>query len=232
MESKEEPKPEPKPEEKKVEPEAKEEIKKKEPKKKEKKPVKKVEEIPEVSQLDMRVGKIVKIQKHPDSVKLYIEEVDVGNGEIRKVASGLQEFVPIEQLENCFVVMLCNLKEKKLAGYPSHGMVLCASSADGKVIEPLVPPEGSAIGDPVIAEGFERKPAPDINLSKKNNPWNKVQPQLTTGPDLIATYNGKQLKTEKGPVKSKTLVAAHISQTNCAYLLFFPLPIKLSLLEL
>ncbi len=213
MEGKTEPAPEVKAEEKKeeVKAEVKEEIKKKEAKKHEKKPVKKVEEIPDIAQLDIRVGKMAKIQKHPDSTKLYIEEVDLGNGEIRKVASGLQEFVPIEQLENKLVVILCNLKEKKVGGYPSYGMVLCASSADGKACEPLIPPADSVPGDRVFAEGFEMKPCPDINLSKKNNPWTKAQPQLTTGPDQVVNYQGKALKTAKGVIKSKTLVAAHIS---------------------
>jgi aminoacyl tRNA synthase complex-interacting multifunctional protein 1 len=39
--------------------------------------------------MDIRVGKIVKVWKHPESEKLYCEEVDMGNGEIRKIASGL-----------------------------------------------------------------------------------------------------------------------------------------------
>ena len=210
---KEEPKPEVKPEEPKpeVKTEVKEEIKKKEAKKQEKKPVAKKEEVPDMAQLDIRVGKLVKIQKHPESTKLYIEEVDMGKGEIRKVASGLQEHVPIEQLENKYVVMMCNLKERKLAGYPSYGMVLCASTADDKVIEPLVAPEGSEAGDQVFADGFDRKPVPDINLSKKNNPWTKVQPELTTGADFVVNYRGKALKTAKGVIKSKTVVGGRIS---------------------
>ena len=41
------------------------------------------------------------------------------------------------------VVVLCNLKPKKLADYMSHGMVLCAETPDKSHIELLVPPEGS-----------------------------------------------------------------------------------------
>ena len=50
----------------------------------------------DVGLLDIRVGKIIKIWKHPDSKALYLENVDMGNGEIRNIASGLQEFVPME----------------------------------------------------------------------------------------------------------------------------------------
>lgn len=32
---------------------------------------------------DLRVGTIVSAKKHPESEKLYIEEIDMGNGEVR-----------------------------------------------------------------------------------------------------------------------------------------------------
>lgn len=72
------------------------------------------------------------------------------------------------------VVVLCNLKVKKLADYPSHGMVLCAQPTDGSVVEFLTPPEGSVAGDLVTFEGFERKPIPELN--PKKNPWDNVKP--------------------------------------------------------
>lgn len=98
---------------------------------------KKAEEpsIPDISQMDIRVGKIVKVWKHPESTKLYCEEVDIGNGEIRKIASGLQEFVPLEAMDGALCVVLCNLKAKKLAGYESHGMVLCGETETKSVVE-------------------------------------------------------------------------------------------------
>jgi aminoacyl tRNA synthase complex-interacting multifunctional protein 1 len=39
--------------------------------------------------MDIRVGKIVEVWKHPDSTKLYCEKIDIGNGVIRQIASGL-----------------------------------------------------------------------------------------------------------------------------------------------
>jgi len=65
----------------------------------------------------------VKIAENPESNKMYNEEIDIGNGEIRKIASGLKNKIPISDLENSLVVVLCNLKSKNLCGYPSHGMV-------------------------------------------------------------------------------------------------------------
>jgi tRNA-binding EMAP/Myf-like protein len=41
------------------------------------------------------------------------------------------------------VVVLCNLKAKKLAGYESHGMVLCGETVSKDVVELIDPPQGS-----------------------------------------------------------------------------------------
>lgn len=46
--------------------------------------------------MDIRVGKIIEVTKNPNSEKLYNERVDIGNGEIRNIASGLQKLIPIE----------------------------------------------------------------------------------------------------------------------------------------
>ncbi len=48
--------------------------------------------------MDIRVGRIIEVWKNPASEKLYNEKVDIGNGEIRSIASGLQKLVPIEQM--------------------------------------------------------------------------------------------------------------------------------------
>ncbi len=39
--------------------------------------------------MDIRVGRIVEVWKNPNSDKLYNEKIDIGNGEIRGIASGL-----------------------------------------------------------------------------------------------------------------------------------------------
>jgi tRNA-binding EMAP/Myf-like protein len=42
------------------------------------------------SKCDLRVGKIVECEKHPDSDKLWIEKIDLGEGSLRTIGSGLQ----------------------------------------------------------------------------------------------------------------------------------------------
>lgn len=44
------------------------------------------------------MGRIVSCEVNPASDKLYNEKIDIGNGEIRSIASGLQKFVKIEDM--------------------------------------------------------------------------------------------------------------------------------------
>ena len=65
-----------------------------------KEPAAEVEEVPPFALLDVRVGKIVKAWAHPESEKLWCEQVDVGEkdeeGNVvpREIASGLRAYYP------------------------------------------------------------------------------------------------------------------------------------------
>lgn len=128
---------------------------------------------PQPSQIDLRVGKIVSIEKHPDADSLYLEKVDFGEADgPRQVLSGLVKFVPIEEMQDRWVVGICNLKPQAMRGIKSYAMLLCASSksveGEEKGVEPVAPPEGSAPGDRVWVEGYEgREPDEQLNPKKK-----------------------------------------------------------------
>lgn len=80
------------------------------------------------TRLDIRVGKIVEVSKHPDADSLYIEKIDLGEASgPRTIVSGLVNYVPLEEMKDRMVVILANLKAANLRGVQSHGMVLCAS---------------------------------------------------------------------------------------------------------
>jgi methionine--tRNA ligase beta chain len=163
--------------------------------------------------MDFRVGKIVNVVPNPNSENLYNEEIDIGNGEIRKIASGLQKHIPIDQVKDAMVVCILNLKPRKLADYMSAGMVLCAQPADGSKIEFLQPPAGSQPGDLVTFEGYERKPVEQLPASKPNKPnaWDNIAPGLITDGNLNGCFkdpeSGKLLPftTPKGVCKSSTV---------------------------
>lgn len=70
---------------------------------------------------------------HEDAERLYCEEIDVGEDAPRQIASGLREHVSLEEMQGSLVLVVCNLRPAKLAGFVSNGMVLAAKGSDGKV---------------------------------------------------------------------------------------------------
>ncbi|XP_041980399.1 tyrosine--tRNA ligase, cytoplasmic [Aricia agestis] len=163
------------------------------------------------SKLDIRVGRIVEVSRHPDADALYVEKIDLGEGEPRTVVSGLVNFVPIEEMQDRDVVVLCNLKPAKMRGVESKGMVLCASIDEPKQVEPLLAPEGSKPGDRVVIEGYETG-EPDDVLNPKKKVWEKLQVDLKTNDNLLAAWQGNRLisKVNGNPVTTKSMKNAPI----------------------
>ena len=154
----------------------------------------------DISALDIRVGKIVKAWAHEDSDKLFCEDVDLGT-ETRQIASGLRAFYKTEDLQDRHVLVLCNLKKRSLAGFPSHGMVLCASNADHTAVEFVVPPEGSKIGERVQFEGFTGEPEPENKIAKKKV-FEKLAPDFKTDDKGNVVWKTAMAKTEAGIVRA------------------------------
>jgi methionyl-tRNA synthetase len=91
------------------------------------------------SVIDLRVAKIEKIERHPKADKLYIETLDIGEGETRTIVSGLVPFYTEEQLLGKKIIVAYNLKPAKLRGIESKGMLLAAGDKKG------VGPNGEAV---------------------------------------------------------------------------------------
>ncbi|KAK7603568.1 hypothetical protein V9T40_003567 [Parthenolecanium corni] len=161
--------------------------------------------------LDIRIGKIIEVSKHPEADSLYVEKIDLGEENPRTIVSGLVQYVPQNEMENRLVVVLCNLKPAKMRGIESAGMVLCASTeTDGvKLVEPLLPAAGSKAGDRVLVEGYE-KGDPDPVLNPKKKIWEKLQVGLKTSSSLIAEWQGCPLFTNTGSITTKSLKNAPI----------------------
>lgn len=154
----------------------------------------------DISKLDIRVGVITKAWLHEEADKLFCEEIDIGEDEPRKIASGLRAHYNLEDLEGRRVLVLANLKARKLVGFPSHGMVLCASASDGSV-KFVEPPEGAAVGERVTVDGYAGEPATENQVLKKKM-LEEIFPDLRTNGDGVATYKGAPLKTSAGPCRS------------------------------
>ncbi|KAM9314925.1 aminoacyl tRNA synthase complex-interacting multifunctional protein 1a isoform 1-T1 [Pholidichthys leucotaenia] len=156
----------------------------------------------DVSRLDLRVGRIISAEKHPDADSLYVEQVDVGEASPRTVVSGLVSHIPLAQMQNRLAVLLCNLKPAKMRGVTSQAMVMCASSPDK--VEILDPPSGAQPGDRVMFQGFPGEPDKELNPKKKV--WEQIQPDLRTDNQCVATYKGAAFEVAgKGVCKAQTM---------------------------
>ncbi|CAF2093586.1 unnamed protein product [Brassica napus] len=153
-----------------------------------------------VSLLNIQVGLIRKAWKHPSADSLLVEEIDVGEGKVRQVVSGLAKFCSPDDLTNRLVALITNVKPGKLRDVMSEGLVLCASNEDHSVVEPLLPPAGAKPGERVSFSGVEGKAEEVLNPKKKQ--LEKITPHLYTDESGVATYKGIPFMTSAGPCTS------------------------------
>ncbi len=99
--------------------------------------------IDDFAKVDLRIARIVKAETVEGSDKLLRLTLDVGEGRLRNVFSGIRSAYQPEQLEGKLTVMVANLAPRKMKFGLSEGMVLAASHADEKahpgifVLEPF-----------------------------------------------------------------------------------------------
>ena len=87
-----------------------------------------VELTPELLGMELLVGKVVSVEKHPDADKLYVEQVDCAEADgPRTICSGLVPYMSAEDILGKNVVVVANLKPRNMAGIKSAGMLLCAN---------------------------------------------------------------------------------------------------------
>ncbi|MCX8184953.1 MAG: methionine--tRNA ligase subunit beta [Sulfolobales archaeon] len=100
-------------------------------------------EIEEFSKVDLRVGVVKKAERVPGSKKLMKLVVDLGIEE-RQLVAGIAEWYNPEELVGKHVVVVANLKPKRIMGHLSQGMVLATCDEHSKpvlvtVSEPVNP---------------------------------------------------------------------------------------------
>lgn len=164
----------------------------------------------DISKLDIRVGTITKVWEHEEADKLYCEEIDIGEEDgPRSIASGLRPHYSLEEMEGQRVLVLANLKTRKMMGFPSHGMVLCAVSDDGSSVKFIEPPVDAKVGERVTFDGFDGEPATENQILKKKM-LDKIFPDLKTNSDGQVTYKDVVMSTSAGPC------VAQDNMSNCA----------------
>ncbi len=105
--------------------------------KKDKKQAKKAEpetngtiEFEDFQKLDLRVGTVKEVEKHPDADRLLLVRVDTGEDELRQVVAGIADFFSPDDLIGKQVVVVANLKPRKLRKQLSQGMILAVKNGD------------------------------------------------------------------------------------------------------
>jgi len=148
------------------------------------------------AEIDLRVAKIVKIERHPQAEKLYIETVDTGDGE-RVIVSGLVPHYKEEELLGKHIVLVSNLKPAKLRGVVSNGMLLAASNEG--VVEVLFAPH-AAPGSRVTLEGESGSPASapgEITIDRFFSVPIRAEDGVVKTGNKAFTVDGVRLVTER-----------------------------------
>lgn len=82
--------------------------------------------------MDLRVGTILEAKKVEKADKLFELKVDTGI-DVRTIVSGIAEHFTLEEIIGKQATVLANLAPRKIRGIESHGMLLFADKADGKL---------------------------------------------------------------------------------------------------
>jgi methionyl-tRNA synthetase len=83
--------------------------------------------------VNLRVGKITKVEDHPNADKLYVVRLDDGTQSGRTICAGLKAYYAPSEMEGKLVVFVENLAPRPLRGVTSEGMMLAADDGDGNV---------------------------------------------------------------------------------------------------
>lgn len=105
--------------------------------------------IEEFKKIDIKVGKILSVEKVPDTDKLLKLSVYMGDESPRQIVSGIATYFPeINILVGKKCMFVANLEPRTIKGLESQGMLLAVSTEDGKfsLLEPAddIPPGTTA----------------------------------------------------------------------------------------
>jgi methionyl-tRNA synthetase len=84
-------------------------------------------EIDDFAKVDLRVGQVLSAERIPKADKLLLLKIDLAEEQPRQVLAGIAQFYEPEKLIGRKVVIVANLKPRKLRGLESQGMVVAAS---------------------------------------------------------------------------------------------------------
>ena len=92
-------------------------------------------DITDFAKVDLRVGQVLTAERIPKADKLLLLSIDLGEEKPRQILAGIAAYYEPEKLVGRKIVVVANLKPRKLRGYESQGMLLAASvGEEGKPV--------------------------------------------------------------------------------------------------
>ena len=92
-------------------------------------------DITDFAKVELRVAEVLTAERIPKADKLLLITVDIGEEKPRQILAGIAQYYEPEQLIGRKIVVVANLKPRKLRGYESQGMLLAASvGEEGKPV--------------------------------------------------------------------------------------------------
>jgi methionyl-tRNA synthetase len=92
-------------------------------------------EITDFAKIELRVGEVLTAEHIPKADKLLLITVDIGEEKPRQILAGIAQYYEPEKLIGRKIVVVANLKPRKLRGYESQAMLLAASvGEEGKPV--------------------------------------------------------------------------------------------------
>ena len=94
----------------------------------------------EFMKIDLRVGYVKEAEKVKGSKKLLRLIVDLGELGTRQIIAGLGEWYSPEDLKDKYIIVVANLKPKRIFGLLSEGMLLAADSEEKPILLTVMEP--------------------------------------------------------------------------------------------
>jgi len=160
------------------------------------------------AKIALKTAKIVKIERHPDAEKLYVETLDDGSGTERVIVSGLVPYFAPEELLGKSIIIADNLKSRKMRGVESRGMLLAGdyTDADGTEHVEVLDSSWAVPGTPVVLEGADPTAIKPDSIDADTF---FAAPMAII--DHVVTIAGKRLVIDGKPVVAKNVTTGEVS---------------------
>ncbi|MCP4298743.1 MAG: class I tRNA ligase family protein, partial [Proteobacteria bacterium] len=145
--------------------------------------------------VEIKVGVIQKVEKHPTADRLYVETIDCGEKAVRTIVSGIVKHYSESDLIGKKVLVVTNLIPAELRGVLSEGMLLTAEKR--KKLE-VIELEDCAVGTVVTLEGIENNPMKSLDI----NGFLECGISVC---DHVLQIEGRDLLAGNEPIKTKKI---------------------------